>query len=70
MCFDQIPRLCRLCGHAIPMGTTWHGQHIGYYEWLEQYGNICVYCEHDRAQASRIEEQVDRLRKRPQRRRG
>ena len=45
MCFDQIPRLCRLCGHAIPMGTTWHGQHIDYYEWLEKYGNICVYCE-------------------------
>ena len=28
------------------MGTTWHGQHIDYYEWLEKYGNVCVYCEH------------------------
>ena len=44
MCIDQIRRACRVCGYNIPVGTTWHGERIEYHEWLEKYGNICVYC--------------------------
>ena len=53
MCFDQILHNCRLCGHKIPMGTTWHGKRVEYYDWLEKYGNICVYCEADIKQEAR-----------------
>ena len=67
MCFDQIPRLCRLCGHAIPMGTTWHGKRIDYCEWLETYGTVCPYCEHDRAQEARRKNTVQLRQKRGRR---
>ena len=67
MCFDQILHNCRLCGHKIPFGTTWHGKRIDYCDWLEKYGNICVYCEANIEQEARRKNSIQ-LRQRRRRR--